>query len=127
MPADTYGSARDALKVLMEFHYGIQTVSQFNEVRARGTFVYAPLEQRTHPMPSRGEMEAIYAAEVGPIAQDGTARRDPVVEHFHRTRWLVCPALCGQRVPGRTWRYNLTALAGTLRNGPPGAEFRSKS
>ena len=105
---------------------GISSTSQLNDIRARGTLVYDAIEQRLHPMPGREELEGIYAAEVGSPPAKGATRRDPVVEHFHSTRWLVCPALCGQRVPGRNWRYNLTALAAMLRSGPPGAEFRPR-
>ena len=113
-----YGSARDASGLL-----GLRSTSQLNAIRNRSMLEYDPVLGTTSPVPDGEGMMAIYRAEVGPVPA-GTARRDVVQEHYLRTRYLVCPALCAIKLPGAAWRYNLDALAEVLAQGPPGARFR---
>lgn len=115
-----YGSATQAAKIMD------RSKSQFNVVRDAGTLVYDPVTQATSPMPAREEMIAIYLDEVGPLppppkeVKGERRRRDPVVEHFVSTRYLVCPALYGRKLPRSQWEYDLATLQKMQESGPPG-------
>lgn len=111
------GTACDAAAVLE------RSVSQLNAIRERATYEYDPRTGQTHPLPSPDGLLALYLSEVG-TPPTGAHRRDPVLEHYHRSRFLVCPALFAWKLPGGGWRYNLTALERFLREGPPGAGFQ---
>lgn len=114
MTRSRVGSARQAAEVLG------RSTSQFNTLRERSTLEYDPLTGISRPLLDEGARRELYAQEVGdPSAVRG--RRDVVLEHYLRTRYLVCPALFGWKLPGGTWTFNLTALERLLREGPPGA------
>jgi hypothetical protein len=111
------GTAREAAAALR------LSTSQLNSIRERTTFEYDPRMGTTHPLPSAYILLTVYRTEVGE-PPTGIGRRDPVLEHHVRSRFLVCPALFAWKLPGGTWNYNLTALERFLRDGPRGAGFQ---
>jgi len=121
MSRPKYGTARDAVRLLTDIGYGISGISQFDVLRAASTLLYDPITRVSKPLPPREDQVEIYIAEVGPVPSRRT-RRDPVREHFYRTRHLICPAFSGERLPGGRWRYNLTALRQRLAQGCSASE-----
>lgn len=109
------GTAADAANVL-----GISR-SQLNEIRARCTLVYDPETRHTSSLPSADDLVKIYREEVGSVPDGGGQRRDPVVEHYLRSRYLVCPSLFAYKLPGGRWCYRLDDLQRLKEQGPPGA------
>lgn len=77
----TYGNAIDAAAVLD------RSISQFNEVRRRSTFVFNP---------SKGRLERL----------GGDHNKAVPIRDLH----LVAPSLAGQRLPGGVWEYDLERL-----------------
>jgi hypothetical protein len=77
----TYGNAIDAAAVLD------RSISQFNEVRRRNTFVFNP---------ATGRLERL----------SGDNYKAVPIRDMH----LVAPSLAGQRLPGGVWEYDLERL-----------------
>lgn len=90
-----FGGASQAARTLG------MSVSAFNRVRLRVTYVYDPSSRTVAPLdPERDDLRA-----------------------FVETKHLVAPSLAGTRLPGRPWTFRLDLLRHYQQNGWPGAEF----
>lgn len=90
-----FGGARDAARILG------MTISSFNRVRLRVTYVYDPVS--------------------GEVSSLDLSRND--LRTFTEAKHLVAPTLAGTKLPGRPWTFRLDLLRQYQELGWPGAEF----